>query len=71
MNVVVVIRFPEGFVEFLLELEGQGVKFLGPVQGDSGSSIFHFVDDVFKTTHFLPSLTGAVKGLNPDRMKFL
>ena len=38
VDTVVVVRLPEGVVELLLDLDGEGVELLGTVEGDAGSS---------------------------------
>src|SRR5690606_32791707 len=48
VDIVVVVGFPESGVEFLLQLKGEGVQLLGPVEGDTRTAALDVVQDVFE-----------------------
>ena len=47
----VVVGLPHRGGEFVLQGDGEGVEFLGPVEGDVGLAVAHLVEDVFEVGH--------------------
>ena len=50
MHVRVVVRLPKRLVQLRLELQGQGVQLLRPVQRDARATVRDFVNDAVKIT---------------------
>ena len=51
----VVVRLPQRLVEFGLQLQGERVQLLRPVQRDAGAAIRHFVVDAVEIAHVFSS----------------
>ncbi len=54
VNSPVVVRLPQGFIQFGLQFDRQGVEFLRTVEGDPRATVRHVVLDTVETSHLSP-----------------